>query len=86
MQKLNVVFSIRSDYARHKRQTWKQRGVIKGSGPVIKGSAVQLSSEGKDSSGVGQDRRLKRTAVIREETWTGGVASSRRKIYQLVVL
>jgi hypothetical protein len=44
LQPLNVVFSIRSDYARHKRQTWKQGGVsikgaaIKGSGPVIKGS------------------------------------------------
>jgi hypothetical protein len=31
-------------------------------------------------------RRLKQTAVIREERWTSGVASSLRKIYQLEVL
>jgi hypothetical protein len=49
--------------------------------------AVQLrESVGSDSSGVSQDRRLKQTAVIREERWTSGVASSRRKIYQLEVL
>jgi hypothetical protein len=41
---------------------------------------------GSDSSRVSQDPRLKLTAVIREERWTSGVASSRRKIYQLVVL
>jgi hypothetical protein len=28
-------------------------------------------------------RRLKQTAVIKEERWASGVASSRRKIYQL---
>jgi hypothetical protein len=30
--------------------------------------------------------RLKQTAVIKEERWTSGVASSERKIYQLEVL
>jgi hypothetical protein len=28
-------------------------------------------------------RRLKQTAVIKEERWTSGVASSQEKIYQL---
>jgi hypothetical protein len=71
---------------------------MKGSGPVIKWSsqdsskrkqpseAAQSRGSGSDSRGVSQDRRLKRTAVIREERWTSGVASSRRKIYQLEVL
>jgi hypothetical protein len=44
------------------------------------------SKEQADSRGVSQDRRLKQTAVIREERWTSGVASSRKKIYQLEVL
>jgi hypothetical protein len=57
---------------------------IKGSSPVKQFS--QESHLGSDSSGVSQDQRLKRTAVIRGERWTSGVASSRRKIYQLEVL
>jgi hypothetical protein len=48
--------------------------------------AAQSRDSGSDSSGVSQDRRIKQTAVIREERWTSGFASSRRKIYQPEVL
>jgi hypothetical protein len=42
-------------------------------------AAQSRESVGKDSRGISQDRRLKRTAVIREERWTSGVASSRKE-------
>jgi hypothetical protein len=42
---------------------------------VANKEAVQQSSLVK--------RRLKPTAVIKEDRWTSGVASSQRKIYQL---
>jgi hypothetical protein len=51
----------------------------------VKGSS-QSREPGSDSRGVSLDKRLNQTATIREERWTSGVASSRRKIYQLEVL
>jgi hypothetical protein len=47
---------------------------------------MKQSSERSSPVKQPSQERLKQTAVIREERWTSGVASSRRKIYQLEVL
>jgi hypothetical protein len=87
MHPLNEVFSIQSDYARHRdRLEGKESSYKRKQCSYIRNRDTVQSSEEKDSSRVSQDRRLKRIAVIREERWTSGVASSRKKIYQLVVL
>jgi hypothetical protein len=46
---------------------------------TIKQFSEDKDSVGIDSSTVSQDRRLKWTAVIREERWTSGVATSRKE-------
>jgi hypothetical protein len=90
-QQLNALSQQRNSW------TWcplcSQSKVIKGEQSVKgqesrKGSRVEKRKQwGKEARSPAVQwsslvRRLKQTAVIKEERWTSGVASSRRKIYQ----
>jgi hypothetical protein len=80
MEQLNVVSPMQSV------QSYKRRAVSEMS-RVEKETVSKRSSPVKQPSQESQSRvvkgRLNQTAVIREERWTSGIASSRRKIYQL---
>jgi hypothetical protein len=82
-EQLNVVSPMQWVQS-YKRRAVSERSRVEKERVRKRSSPVKQPSQESKSRVV--KRRLKQTAVIREERWTSGVASSRRKIYQLKVL